>query len=64
MSTQLKAKIDQMGITLKAFNIIYEITDYLQALVKGLIKHDPVEVVLGKLNVLGVFFRKGNDTIF
>lgn len=63
MSTMIKAKIDQMWISMKSFNIIYDITDYLEALVKGLIKYDPVEVVIGKLNILGVFFRKGNDTI-
>lgn len=64
ISTKLKTKIDQMGITLKAFNIIYEITDYLSALAKGLIKRDPVEVAIGKLTVLWVFFRKWNETIF
>jgi hypothetical protein len=41
-----------MEITLKAFNVIYEITDYLEALAKGLIKKDPVEVPIGKLQVL------------
>lgn len=64
VSTIIKAKIDQMEITLKAFNVIYEITDYLEALAKGLIKKDPVEVPIGKLQVLWVFYRKGNDTIF
>lgn len=64
MSTMIKAKIDQMGISMKCFNIIYEIADYLEALVKWLIKHDPVEVTIGKLDVLGVFFRKWNETIF
>ncbi len=64
MSTMIKAKIDQMGISMKCFNIIYEIADYLEALVKWLIKHDPVEVVIGKLDVLGIFFRKWNETIF
>lgn len=64
VSTIIKAKIDQMGITLKAFNVIYEITDYLEALAKGLIKKDPVEVAIGKLQVLWVFYRKGNETIF
>jgi len=49
---------------MKIFNIIYEITDYLEALAKGMIKVDPVEVQVGQLKVLGVFYRKGNDTIF
>jgi|GEM_PF-5815643 len=53
-----------MGLSLKMFNIIYELTDYLEALAKGMIKVDPVEVVIGKLKVLGVFYRKGNDVIF
>lgn len=64
VTTPIKKKIDELGLTLKIFNIIYEITDYLEALAKGLIKHDPVEVQIGKLNVLWVFYRKGNDTIF
>ena len=64
VSNPIKVKIDQMGVTLKTFNIIYEIADYLDAIVKGSIRHDPVEVQIGKLNVLGVFYRKGNDTIF
>ncbi len=64
ISNILKAKVDTMWISLKTFNIIYEITDYLEALAKGMIKVDPVEVQIGKLKVLGVFYRKGNDTIF
>lgn len=64
ISSIIKSKIDQMGITLKQFNIIYEITDYLEALATWMIKKEPVEVVIGKLSVLWVFYRKGNETIF
>ena len=64
ISNILKAKIDGMWLSMKIFNIIYEITDYLEALAKGMIKVDPVEVQIGKLKVLGVFFRKWNETIF
>lgn len=64
VSNILKVKVDNMGLSLKMFNIIYELTDYLEALAKGMIKVDPVEVVIGKLKVLGVFYRKGNDVIF
>ena len=53
-----------MWLTIKNFKIIYEIIDFLEWLVKWLIKHDPVEVEVGKLEVLWVFFRKWNETIF
>lgn len=64
VSPMLKNKIDNMWLTIKNFKIIYEIIDFLEWLVKWLIKHDPVEVEVGKLEVLGVFFRKWNETIF
>ena len=64
VSPLLKNKIDNMWLTIKNFKIIYEIIDFLEWLVKWLIKHDPVEVEVGKLEVLWVFFRKWNETIF
>jgi hypothetical protein len=36
----------------KAFDIIYELTDYIQALLQGMIKIELKEVVIGYLNVL------------
>lgn len=64
VSPLIKTKIDNMWLTIKNFKIIYEIIDFLEWLVKWLIKHDPVEVQVGKLEVLWVFFRKWNETIF
>jgi translation initiation factor IF-2 len=64
IQSSLKKKIENEKLTLRIFNIIYELTDYIDWLVKWLIRIDPVEVSIGKLEVLWVFFRKWNDSIF
>ena len=61
MNAILKKKADNMKIEMKNYDIIYELTDYLDKLVKGMIIIDQHEVVVGKLEVLGVFFSKGKD---
>ena len=38
--------------------------EYLEKLATGLIKVEEKEVILGKLEVLGVFFRSGKEVIF
>ncbi len=61
MNAILKKKADNMKIEMKNYDIIYELTDYLTQLVQGMIIIDQHEVVVGKLEVLGVFFSKGKD---
>ena len=53
-----------MGIEIKEYDIIYEYMEYLDLLAKGLIKVEEKEVITGKLEVLGLFFRRGKEVIF
>lgn len=64
ISPDLAKKAENMWVVVRNFKIIYELADYLNDLVKWMIKIEPQEVYIWKLEVLGVFFRKANDTIF
>jgi len=46
---------------MKSFDIIYELTDYLDKLLQGMIEYEKEEVVVGKLEVLGIFYSKFKD---
>jgi translation initiation factor IF-2 len=59
----LKKKAEQLKVTLKSYDIIYELTEYIEELAMGLLKIEMVEVVVGKLDVLGVFFRKAKEMV-
>ncbi|MFA5747501.1 MAG: translation initiation factor IF-2 [Candidatus Absconditabacterales bacterium] len=61
LNTILKKKAESMKIEMKNFDIIYELTDYLDKLLKGMIEIEKHEVVIGKLEVLAIFFRKAKD---
>jgi translation initiation factor IF-2 len=61
MNAILKKKADNMKIEMRNYDIIYELTDYLSDLVQGMIIIDQHEVVVGTLEVLGIFFSKGKD---
>ena len=54
----LSKKAQSAGITVKCYSIIYEIIDYLQNLVTGMIKIELKEVKIGTLKVLQVFYKK------
>lgn len=56
-------KAEQMKLSIKTYDIIYEMTDYIDGVLKGMIKIEAKEVVLGKLQVLGVFFKKEKEMI-
>lgn len=58
-----KKRAEQHQVEVKSFDIIYELTDFLTLLLQGMIKKEYEEVLTGKLNVLGVFFRKGKEMI-
>jgi translation initiation factor IF-2 len=62
-SGTLKKKATQMGVQVKTYDIIYEYIDFLDAILKGMIVIEKREVVIGKLEILGVFFRKGKDMV-
>ena len=46
---------------MKSFDIIYELTDYLNNILQWMIEYEKQEVVIGKLDVLGIFYSKGKD---
>lgn len=64
ISSSLKKKADQMQVQVKEYKIIYEFLEYLEDLGKWMIKVELKEVITGKLEVLGHFFRKGKESIF
>lgn len=57
----LKKKAENLKIEMKSFDIIYELTDYLDKLLQGMIEYEKHEVVVGKLQVLGIFYSKFKD---
>jgi len=61
MNALLKKKADSMKIEMKNFDIIYELTDYLDKLLLGMVEIEQHEVMFAKLEVLGIFFTKNKD---
>ena len=59
MQNTIKKKAQSLGVEIKTFDIIYELTEYLEKLLTGMIVIEQEEVTAGKLKVLGTFFRKG-----
>ncbi len=59
----LKKKAEQMKIEMKNFDIIYELTNYLVELTQGMIKYEEEEVVIWKLDVLGIFYTKWKEMV-
>jgi translation initiation factor IF-2 len=57
----LKKKADSLKIEMKNFDIIYELTEYLNNLLLGMVEIEQHEVMFSKLEVLGVFFTKNKD---
>lgn len=57
----LKKKAENLKITLKNYDIIYELTDYLDNLLQGMIEIEMEEVVVSKLEVLGVFHTETRE---
>ncbi len=61
LNSILKKKADSLKIEMKNFDIIYELTDYLNKLLLGMVEIEQHEVMFSKLEVLGVFFTKNKD---
>lgn len=61
MNALLKKKADSMKIEMKNFDIIYELVDYLNNLLLGMVEIEQHEVMFAKLEVLGIFFTKNKD---
>lgn len=61
LNALLKKKADSLKIEMKNFDIIYELTDYLDKLLLGMVEIEKHEVMFAKLEVLWVFFTKNKD---
>ena len=57
----LKRKSESLKIEIKNFDIIYELTDFIKNIVTWMIEIEKEEVVVWKLEVLWIFYRKGKD---
>jgi len=63
ITTNLKKKSQANGVEVKCFDVIYELTEYIEQIVLWMVVVEQEEVVLGKLEILGVFFRKGKEMV-
>jgi len=61
INATLKKKAEQQKVEIKSFDIIYELTDYLSNLLLGMVEIEQEEVVVGKLEVLGIFFTETRE---
>jgi len=52
LNTLLKKKADSLKIEMKNFDIIYELTDYLNKLLLGMVEIEKHEVMFAKLEAL------------
>ena len=59
----LKKKAENLKIEMRSYDIIYELTDYLNALLLGMVEIEKEEVMIGKMKVLGIFFTKGKEMV-
>ena len=61
MNAILKKKAESLKIEMKVFDIIYELTDYLNNLLQGMVEVEKEEVVVGKLEILWVFHTETRE---
>ena len=61
--SSVKKKAEEQRVDLRVFNIIYELIDYVERLVQGLVKPEEKEVYLWTVDIKWVFFRKKQDMI-
>jgi translation initiation factor IF-2 len=59
----LKKRADQLRVTVKEYDIIYEFIDFLTLFSQGMIEVEKQQVIIGNLQVLGTFFRRGKEMI-
>jgi len=52
INSTLKKKAEQMKVEMKAYDVIYELTTYLEDLTMWMIKYEEIEVVTWKLEIL------------
>lgn len=63
LNALLKKKAENLKVEMKSFDIIYELTDYLSDLVKGMIKIEMEEISIWKLDVLAIFYSKSKEMV-
>jgi translation initiation factor IF-2 len=56
-------KAQQLKVNIKTYDIIYQMTDYIDGILKGMIIVEAKEVFLGRLTILGIFFKKEKEMI-
>ena len=56
-------KAQQLKVNIKTYDIIYQMTDYIDGILKGMIVIEAKEVFLGRLIILGIFFKKEKEMI-
>ena len=61
MNALLKKKAESLKIEMKVFDIIYELTDYLNNLLQWMVEVEKEEVIVGKLEILWVFHTETRE---
>lgn len=56
-------KANQLKINIKTYEIIYEMIDYIDLVLKWMVVIEAKEVFLGRLNVLAIFYKKEKEMI-
>jgi translation initiation factor IF-2 len=59
-----KKKAEQLKVPVRSFDIIYQYIDYLDLLTQGMIEKERYEASIGKLQILGIFYKKWKEIIF
>ena len=59
----IKKRAENMKVSVKLFDIIYHLTDYIEQVMKDMVEKEYREVERGKLKVLGIFFKKEKTMI-
>lgn len=59
----IKKRAESMKVSVKLFDIIYNLTDYIEQVMKDMVEKEYREVERGKLKILGIFFKKEKTMI-
>lgn len=59
----IKKRAENMKVSVKLFDIIYNLTDYIEQVMKDMVEKEYREVERGKLKILGIFFKKEKTMI-
>lgn len=59
----LDKKAKTLWISIKNFDIIYELIEFLEKVIKWMIKIEEKEVYIWKMNILWIFYKKWNEMI-